>query len=100
MTATILGAASAAIWVYLIALRGGFWRIRVEPAPGVGAAAARVMAVIPARDEAAVIGRAVSSLLAQRYRDPFQLDRRGRPQQRRHRAVGARRGRGSAPPIG
>ena len=32
MTATILGAASAAIWVYLIALRGGFWRIRAEPA--------------------------------------------------------------------
>ena len=66
MTATILGAASAAIWVYLIALRGGFWRIRVGPA-STSAPPRAVTAVIPARDEAAVIGRAVSSLLAQRY---------------------------------
>ena len=72
MTATILGAASAAIWVYLIALRGGFWRIRVEPAPALPPPRA-VTAVIPARDEAAVIGRAVSSLLAQRYTGPFDL---------------------------
>ena len=66
MTATILGAASAAIWFYLIALRGGFWRIRVPPV-ATSPPPRAVTAVIPARDEAAVIGRAVSSLLAQRY---------------------------------
>jgi hopene-associated glycosyltransferase HpnB len=66
MTATILGAATAAIWVYLIALRGGFWRIRATPAAA-AAPPRRVVAVIPARDEAAVIGRAVSSLLTQRF---------------------------------
>ncbi len=72
MTATILGAASAAVWVYLIALRGGFWRIRVEPAPA-SPPPRRVTVVIPARDEASVIGRAVSSLLAQRFGGPLDV---------------------------
>jgi hopene-associated glycosyltransferase HpnB len=66
MTATILGAAAAAIWFCLIALHGGFWRARVKHAAG-PAPPRTVTAVIPARDEAAVIGRAVSSLLTQRY---------------------------------
>src|SRR4051812_22030987 len=74
MTGTIIGAVSAAIWVYLLALRGGFWRIRpdktaVKAAPS---PPRRVAAVIPARDEAEVIGRAVSSLLGQIY--PGALD--------------------------
>ena len=72
MTATILGAASAVCWIYLIVLHGGFWRIRPEPAR-VPAPSRRVVAVIPARDEAAVIGRAVSSLLTQRCRGWFHL---------------------------
>src|SRR4051794_21004254 len=72
MTGTILGAASAAIWVYLIALRGGFWRIRAGPVPG-SPPPRSIAAVIPARDEAAVIGRAVSSLLVQRYPGSFHL---------------------------
>ncbi|MGE0259185.1 MAG: glycosyltransferase [Alphaproteobacteria bacterium] len=72
MTATIIGAASAAIWFYLIALRGGFWRIRVEPVRS-SAPPRAVTAVIPARDEAAVIGRAVASLLTQRYRGPLDV---------------------------
>jgi hopene-associated glycosyltransferase HpnB len=72
MTGTLLGAVSAAIWVYLIALRGGFWRIRAEPAACMPPPR-RVAAVIPARDEAAVIGRAVASLLAQRYPGSFRL---------------------------
>src|SRR6266851_380203 len=73
MAATIIGAAAAALWVYLIAFRGGFWRIR-QPAVAVSAAPPRsVVAVIPARNEEAVIERAVSSLLAQRYRGPFHI---------------------------
>ncbi|HTZ35962.1 MAG TPA: glycosyltransferase [Stellaceae bacterium] len=61
------GAIAAALWFYLIAFRGAFWR--VEPADR-GAAAApprAIVAVIPARDEADVIGAAVGSLLAQDY---------------------------------
>src|SRR6266702_1945253 len=73
MAATIIGAAAAAIWLYLIAFRGGFWRVG-QPAVAVSAAPQRsIVAVIPARDEAAVIERAVSSLLAQRYRGPFHI---------------------------
>jgi hopene-associated glycosyltransferase HpnB len=63
----ILGAATAAVWLYLIAFRGRFWQLEkgertAAPAPG-----RSVVAVIPARDEADVIGRAVGSLLAQDY---------------------------------
>ena len=32
MTATVLGTAAAVCWIYLLALHGGFWRIRPEPA--------------------------------------------------------------------
>src|SRR5260370_39654895 len=73
MAATIIGAAAAAIWFYLIAFRGGFWRGH-QPAGAVSSAPRRsIVAGIPARDEAAVIERAVSSLLAQRYRGPFHI---------------------------
>jgi hopene-associated glycosyltransferase HpnB len=82
MAATILGAAVAATWVYLIALRGGFWRLRRQELAGGGETAApamprqaqrSVVAVMPSRDEAAVIGRAVASLAAQRYGGPFHI---------------------------
>jgi hopene-associated glycosyltransferase HpnB len=65
MTATVIGAATAAIWIYLIGFRGGFWRVSPEAVPG-PAPARSVVAVIPARDEAVVVGRAVTSLLMQR----------------------------------
>jgi hopene-associated glycosyltransferase HpnB len=57
------------IWLYLALGRGGFWRIGQllatdSAAPG---AAARVVAVIPARNEASVVGLAVRSLLAQNF---------------------------------
>jgi hopene-associated glycosyltransferase HpnB len=72
MAVTLLAAAAAAIWVYLIALRGGFWRVGRPPTRGT-APPCSVVAVIPARDEAASIGAAVSSLLAQRYAGAFHL---------------------------
>jgi cellulose synthase/poly-beta-1,6-N-acetylglucosamine synthase-like glycosyltransferase len=57
------------IWLYLALARGGFWRVgrllSTDAAPR--DALARVVAVIPARNEAAVIGLAVNSLLAQRF---------------------------------
>jgi hopene-associated glycosyltransferase HpnB len=66
--ATVIGAATVAIWVYLLCFRGGFWWLPYRPAPVAMSVPARsVVAVIPARDEAAVIGRSVISLLAQDY---------------------------------
>lgn len=72
MAATIIGAAAAAIWLYLILFRGGFWLVQPEPAPG-SCPPCSVIAVIPARDEAEVVGRAVASLLAQRFSGLLQI---------------------------
>jgi hopene-associated glycosyltransferase HpnB len=66
MIAASIGIVAAAAWLYLIAFRGMFWRVR-DDAAAAQAAPRSVVAVIPARDEAAVIGRAVGSLLAQDY---------------------------------
>jgi hopene-associated glycosyltransferase HpnB len=65
-----------AIWLYLIAARGGFWRaadrddapLPTEPPAGGWPA---VTAVIPARDEAECVGETVGSLLRQDYAGPF-----------------------------
>jgi hopene-associated glycosyltransferase HpnB len=70
---------SAAIWIYLIAARGAFWRAaerdtRFAPEtlsrPPVWP---RVVAVVPARNEADVIAEAVGSLLAQSYPGDFSV---------------------------
>lgn len=60
---------SAAVWVWLLFMRGGFWRAdqRLDPPEGASADAPAVVAVIPARDEAPTVGRTVASLLAQDY---------------------------------
>ena len=67
MAATFLGAAAAAIWLYLIAFRGGFWWVRPPPVVAPAGPQRSIVAVIPARDEAMVIGRALTSLFAQCY---------------------------------
>jgi hopene-associated glycosyltransferase HpnB len=56
-----------AIWIYLIAFRGGFWRIERLRVPQGDPPARSVVAVIPARDEADMIGGAITSLLAQDF---------------------------------
>jgi hopene-associated glycosyltransferase HpnB len=69
----IPAALSLAVWLYLLFGRGWFWRMREQPA-GVGRGAApAVVAVIPARNEAAVVGRAVASLAAQEYGGAFRV---------------------------
>src|SRR5262245_60664187 len=74
MFATIIAAVAAAAWSYLIAFRGGFWRVRDEAAlTGTAHPARSVAVVVPARDEADVIGRAVGSLLTQDYAGPFRV---------------------------
>jgi hopene-associated glycosyltransferase HpnB len=62
-----LGGIALAIWVYLLVARGGFWRFREDTidtrAPE--GETHSVIALVPARDEAAVIGAAVRSLAPQ-----------------------------------
>lgn len=63
-----------AIWLYLVAGRGGFWLAAERDdreTPVADAAWPAVAAVIPARDEAACIGETVSSLLRQDYAGEF-----------------------------
>lgn len=61
-------------WIYLLAARGAFWRggpLR-SSAPGDEASPPRrIVAVVPARDEAPTIGRTVTSLLRQDYEPPL-----------------------------
>ena len=60
-----------AIWLYLLAARGGFWRAaeRDDDMPSAERPAAwpAIAAIIPARDEAACVGETVASLLGQNY---------------------------------
>lgn len=68
--------APLAIWVYLLLARGGFWRIPRALGPqsrAVSVPVRRVIAVVPARNEAQGIGRAVSSLLRQTLEPPMQV---------------------------
>lgn len=62
------------IWLYIAFLRGNFWRLEednlelkpLEKWP-------RVVAIVPARNEAATIARAVTSLLGQEYPGEFEI---------------------------
>ncbi len=71
-----VGSLALAIWIYLLAFRGGFWRARERddrgeaPPPALWPA---VTAVVPARDEADVIARSIGSLLAQDYPGDFRV---------------------------
>jgi hopene-associated glycosyltransferase HpnB len=72
--AAVIAAATVAIWVYLLFFRGGFWWLPYRPTPIAANVGGRsVVAVIPARDEAAVVGPAVASLLAQDYDGNFHI---------------------------
>ena len=67
--------ACAAVWLYLLLARGGFWLCRVRddgefPDPPDWPS---VVAIVPARDEAAVIGRSIGSLAAQDYPGDFSI---------------------------
>ncbi|MGO9172875.1 MAG: glycosyltransferase [Rhodomicrobium sp.] len=70
-----LAGAGLAAWFYLLAARGGFWRANIRdetdfaPDP---AAWPTVAAVVPARNEADVIGASLTGLLTQDYPEPLQ----------------------------
>ncbi|MEM5274841.1 glycosyltransferase [Cupriavidus taiwanensis] len=65
--AMALSLLSLAIWGVLLFGRAGFWRVRRPPAGPAPATWPEVVAIIPARDEAGVIGSAVAAVLGQRY---------------------------------
>jgi hopene-associated glycosyltransferase HpnB len=74
MAANLIAVAAFAVWVYLIAGRGGFWlaaeRDDSGPVPSTWPA---VTAVIPARDEAGGVGQTIASLLQQDYPGQFSV---------------------------
>ena len=70
---------AAIAWVYLVAARGGYWRTdqrlpAAATAPGPGPAHwPSVVAVVPARDEAAILPVTLPSLLTQDYPGEFSV---------------------------
>jgi hopene-associated glycosyltransferase HpnB len=71
MTMLFIAALGCAAWVYLLAARGGFWRGAPDAPLPMAADTAPwpdVVAIVPARNEAALIGRTVESVLRQDYR--------------------------------
>jgi hopene-associated glycosyltransferase HpnB len=71
---TFIAAIALAIWIYLFLARGNFWRLRedtIEPKPLENWP--RVVAVVPARNEAETIVRAVASLAQQDYPGEFSV---------------------------
>jgi len=69
MIVICIGVSSLLIWIYLLLGRGGFWRMTVDD-PGStprGSDDRKVAVIVPARNEAAVVGRAVESLLGQDF---------------------------------
>jgi hopene-associated glycosyltransferase HpnB len=64
----VLAALPLFVWLFLLVGRGGFWRVsRLIASAAPMPSAANVVAVIPARDEADVIGDSVQSLLRQNF---------------------------------
>lgn len=69
--ALALAATACAVWTYLLAARGGFWRARQRDELDKVALSPRrwpaVVAVVPARDEVEVVAQSIGSLLGQCY---------------------------------
>jgi hopene-associated glycosyltransferase HpnB len=69
-----IGALSCLIWLILVAAWGRFWRITtVPPGLALSTSAPRVAIVVPARNEADVIGPVLQSLLNQDYAGPLRI---------------------------
>jgi hopene-associated glycosyltransferase HpnB len=112
----VIAVLAAAIWLGLLLGRGSFWRcverddnLAAAPVPATWPS---VTAVVPARDEAEVIGESIGSLLRQRYPGRFMVvlvddgssDGTGEIARRAAEAMGAADRltvlRGSEPPAG
>jgi hopene-associated glycosyltransferase HpnB len=78
MTVLIIAALACAAWAFVLVARGGFWRAaeRDDDASvpsSLPLAWPRVIAVVPARNEAEVIAASVTSLLQQDYPGAFEV---------------------------
>src|SRR5215467_6659469 len=62
-----VGTISLLIWIYLLFGHARFWQISLYflPTSGPGHGQVNIAVIVPARDEAEVVGRAVTSLLTQ-----------------------------------
>ncbi|MBA4049243.1 MAG: glycosyl transferase family 2 [Sphingomonas sp.] len=72
----IAGGIALAVWLVLVFARDGFWLTRERDTRALPTPPARwpsVTAVVPARDEAEVIARAIASLTAQDYAGDFRI---------------------------
>lgn len=69
----LLSVLAIAAWAYLIGFHGRFWRSSPQLAAAAPSGAASVVAIVPARDEAAHIATSIGSLLAQDYPGPFSV---------------------------
>jgi hopene-associated glycosyltransferase HpnB len=70
---SLVSGLSFAVWIYLIALRGRFWRALPALERRAPANAAKVAAIVPARNEAEPIARSLGSLLHQDYSGEFAI---------------------------
>ncbi|WP_036289048.1 glycosyltransferase [Methylocystis sp. ATCC 49242] len=78
MISTLIALAALAAGLYLIAFHGGFWRLtehdrRFAPADATIPPGTRVVAIVPARDEADVIATSLRSLLRQDFPGRFDI---------------------------
>jgi len=75
MVAASIGVVSCFIWLGLVVARGYFWRVSTH-ATGLAlrrADSTRVAVIVPARNEADVVGLAIRSLLKQDYAGPLKI---------------------------
>jgi hopene-associated glycosyltransferase HpnB len=70
---TTLAALSLLVWLYLLLAHGRFWQSGPQLAPARPVEAPPIAVVIPARDEAPLIGQTLRSLLTQDYAGPLRI---------------------------
>jgi hopene-associated glycosyltransferase HpnB len=74
LPSTLLAAIPLAIWINLLVARGQFWRVHEDPPePRPLENWPRVVVIVPARNEAATISHAISSLAKQDYPGEFSI---------------------------
>jgi hopene-associated glycosyltransferase HpnB len=62
LTVELIAGCSLGAWLYLVAGRGGFWRISAPAKPPRIGISESVCVIIPARNEESVVGQAIASL--------------------------------------
>ncbi len=68
-----MSGAALIAWIYLLLFRGRFWKIRIEQTAAAHAPARRIAAIVPARNEAALIATSVTTLLDQHIEGELRL---------------------------